>query len=247
MHPDSKPADPTWPTQVRLPGQTAAHPGPVDMIMMYVMHHAFRRDLTAFAAAAEATPVADREVWRALAERWERFAFALHHHHSGEDAGLWPLLEERATDEEREVLAAMEAEHAEIDPILEAAAAGFGRLATAADDDARAALAVRLVAARERLGQHLQHEETEAIAILQRVLTQAEWERVEKEHFGSGLSFRQVVGMVPWLLDGLPAPVIRTLMAQPGGRVHYLLWQVTRRGYERRTRAAFRYTGCLET
>ena len=36
--------------QLRLPGQTAAHEGPVDMHMMYVMHHAFRRDLAAFAA-----------------------------------------------------------------------------------------------------------------------------------------------------------------------------------------------------
>ena len=235
------PTDRGWPTQLRLPGQTAAHPGPVDMTMMYVMHHGFRRDLAAFAAAAEATPVADREAWRALAEGWERFAFILHHHHSGEDAGLWPLLERRATAEEREVLAAMEAEHAEIDPILEACAEGFARLAANADEDARAALAVRLVAARERLGQHLQHEETEAIAILQQVMTHAEWEQLEKEHFSSGLSFRQVMRIVPWVLDGLPAEVIRRLMKEPGGKVHFVLWQLTRRGYERRTRTAFRY------
>ena len=35
------------PRQLRLPGQTAAPDGPVDMTIMYVMHHAFRRDLAA--------------------------------------------------------------------------------------------------------------------------------------------------------------------------------------------------------
>lgn len=231
----------TWPTQLRLAGQTAAHPGPVDMTMMYVMHHAFRRDLAAFAAAAEATPVADRESWAALAARWELFATALHHHHSGEDAGLWPLLSERATDEERAVLRAMEDEHTEIDPILEACADGLRRLAARADEDVRAALAVRLVAARERLGHHLRHEETEAIAILQRVITNAEWEALEEQHFKQGLSLRQVTALVPWVLDELPDGVRRDLFAQPGGAVHRLLWLVSRRGHQRRKATAFRY------
>ena len=36
---------------LRLPGQAAAPDGPVDMTMMYLSHHAFRRDLAAFAEA----------------------------------------------------------------------------------------------------------------------------------------------------------------------------------------------------
>ena len=36
--------------QITLPGQTATVGGPLDMTMMYVMHHAFRRDLRALAA-----------------------------------------------------------------------------------------------------------------------------------------------------------------------------------------------------
>ncbi|QZY28954.1 hemerythrin domain-containing protein [Nocardioides coralli] len=233
--------DPAWPRQVRLPGQTAAHPGPVDMTMMYVMHHAFRRDLARFAVAAEATPATDRPAWQALGRAWRQFAAALHHHHSGEDAGLWPLMEERATPEERQVLAAMEAEHAEIDPILEACAAGFERLATEPDDDARHALAVRLVAGRERLGHHLRHEETEAIAIAQRVISQTEWERVEAEHFRSGLAFREVAALVPWVMDGLPDEVRRRLLGQPGGLVLRLVGWLTGPAYERRSRVAFRH------
>ena len=141
----TNPTDPsTWPAQVRLPGQTAAHPGPVDMTMMYVMHHAFRRDLAVLAAAASVTPADDRRAWVALAERWALFAEALHLHHTGEDRGLWPRLLAVATPEEAEVLEAMEAEHEGIDPMLTACAAGFARLREHADEDARATLAVRL-------------------------------------------------------------------------------------------------------
>ena len=55
-----------WPTQLLLPGQAAAPEGPVDMSMMYLMHFGFRRDLTAFAAAAAAT----RSPTGTLGPRW---------------------------------------------------------------------------------------------------------------------------------------------------------------------------------
>lgn len=80
-----------------LPGQAAAPDGPIDLTPMFVMHFAFRRDLRAFPAAVEATPVSDRRAWRALQRRWERFALVLHSHHCGEDAVLWPMLLERSS------------------------------------------------------------------------------------------------------------------------------------------------------
>src|SRR3954471_5991101 len=94
----SRPADVP---QLLLPRQVAAPAGPVDVHMMYVMHHAFRRDLVLFADAAAATPAADRETWTALAGRWAIFSEILHHHHSGEDVRLWPRLMQVATEEER--------------------------------------------------------------------------------------------------------------------------------------------------
>jgi len=229
-----------WPEQLTFPGQTAAHPGPVDMVMMYVMHHGFRRDLAAFAAAARSTPVHDRRSWQALAERWDLFSEVLHHHHSGEDAGLWPLLMERADAEGRVVLEAMEAEHAEIDPILQACAAGFARLSTHADEDTRAALAVRLCAAKESLGRHLRHEETQAIAIVQSVMTQEEWEGLEAEHFRRGVPLRQVLKLVPWCAHDVPGRLRRQAFAK-SGKANELLWRLTRPAFERRERVAFRH------
>lgn len=231
--------DTTWPEQLNLPGQTAAHPGPIDMTMMYVMHHAFRRDLEAFATAAGLTPASDRRAWQAMARRWEIFSSALHHHHSGEDAGLWPALLDRADAEGRATLEAMEAEHAEIDPILEACGTGFARLAEHPDEDVRAALAVRLVAARERLAEHLKHEETEAIALIQALLTSEEWEAIIKEHFDADVSFKEILTLVPWVAHKLPESALRELFAKPGGSMHRVMLLVTKRRFTKLERAAF--------
>ena len=228
----------TWPEQLRFPGQAAAPEGPVDTYMMYAMHHAFRRDLTAFCEAAHATPVDERETWQALAHRWELFAEILHHHHTGEDAGLWPLLLERCTAQERAVLEAMEAEHEEIDPLLESCRAGFARLSTHVDADARGALVVRLTAAKESLGRHLRHEETEAMALVQKYLTQEEWEHLEQTAFRDGLSFSRVLAMLPWVAHEVPGPLRRESFAR-GGKVNQVLWLLTRSRFQRGERKAF--------
>jgi hemerythrin-like domain-containing protein len=230
----------TWPTQLRLPGQAAAPDGPVPMDVMYVMHHAFRRDLAAFAAAVPVTPLSDRDTWQALADRWALFAEVLHEHHTGEDTGVWPFLMDRADAQGRATLTAMEAEHAEIDPLLEACAAGFEVLATRPDEDERAALAVRLVAARESLGRHLAHEETDAIALLQELMTPADWHRIDEEHFKEGHGLGYFARLVPWAAHGLPRDVRARVFAE-AGKPFEVLWWLTRRGFERRERRAFRY------
>ena len=231
---------PGWPTQLRLPGQAAAPDGPVDMQMMYVMHHAFRRDLAKFAAAAQHTPVEERATWRLLAARWAIFAEVLHHHHSGEDAGLWPWLLEHGTEEDRSTLEAMEAEHAEIDPMLAACAQGLERLADHADEDARAALAVRLVATRDGLARHLAHEETDALTILQRLMTQEEWLALDEEHFKEKMTPRFVMAVVPWAAYGLPRDVLDRVFAQTGFGFK-LVWLATRRRFAAREARTFRY------
>ncbi|MDF1606305.1 hemerythrin domain-containing protein [Nocardioides sp. YIM 152315] len=235
----------TWPRQLRLPGQVAAAEGPIDMRMMYVMHHAFRRDLDLFAAAVRATPGADRSTWALLADRWELFAEVLHEHHTVEDAGIWPALTRLGTAADVAVLDAMEAEHGEIDPLLDGCATGFRRLAQGSgqrgDEDARAALAVRVSAARESLRRHLAHEETEAIAIVQRLLTAEDWARIEEEHAGTDVRLSQVVRIVPWAAYGVPREALDRVFAQPGGRGFRLVWLLTRGRFARRHARTFRY------
>ena len=53
------------PAPLMLAGQTHAAPGPHDLSGMYLAHHAFRRDLRRFAAAARNTPLDDAAAWQA--------------------------------------------------------------------------------------------------------------------------------------------------------------------------------------
>ncbi len=235
----------TYPEQLMLPGQAAAPDGPVDMFMMYLMHHAFRRDLRRFAAAVPLTPLDDRATWAALHERWGWFATVLHKHHSGEDAGLWPFLLERAEESERSVLLAMEAEHEKIDPQLESCERLLTELALDGGSDdrerLRAQLSVRLAETRELLDHHLRHEETEAIAILQRHTTPEDWERIEEEHFDDGKKdFPFLIYVCNWIAEDLSPAVLDGVFAKVGQAFRVVTW-LGRRRFRRLEQKAFRY------
>lgn len=239
----------TYPEQLMLPGQAAAPGGPVDMTVMYLMHHAFRRDLRKFGTAVPRTPVDDHATWVALAERWERFSEILHHHHSGEDAGIWPFLLERAHPAERQTLLAMEAEHEKIDPLLQCCGEGFAELAGGGSggtagrppEEARAALAVRLAEAQQLLGNHLRHEESEAMVILQRRMTSDDWSRIEEEHFKSQDTLGFLLYVVPWIADELPEQVLADVLADAGTPMKVVNWLGARLKFRGLERKAFRH------
>jgi hypothetical protein len=235
---------PAMPQPATFPGQAAAPTGPCDLLPMYLMHHAFRRDLRAFQAAVAATPATDRRTWRALSARWQGFARVLHHHHSGEDRVLWPLLLERVDAcgdaEGRALLTAMEAEHDDIDPLLRACAEGFAQLADATCASSREALVVRVAATRELIEQHLAHEESGAMALLQAHLTQDEWHALDRE-FAKDYKPAAVLFALPWVLHALP-PAMRPAVHAFIGRPALTLWRAALRArFERAERRAFRY------
>jgi uncharacterized protein YndB with AHSA1/START domain len=221
-----------------LPGQAAAPPGPVDVTAMYLMHHAFRRDLADFAQAVGATPPDARDVWAALRERWDRFGDVLHKHHTAEDEGLWPLLRSRGADPA--ALDAMEAEHAGIDPLLTAIRAGFATMVDDPSPAAQAALGQRLSTARTLLGAHLGHEEKDAMALVQAYLTPGDWERVEKEHFQAAYGPKDIPFVVAWTLKGLSPAGSRAARVLGGAPIRILAF-LAGPGFRRRERKAFRY------
>jgi Hemerythrin HHE cation binding domain len=107
----------------------------------------------------------------------------LHHHHVAEDEGLWPLLRARVSaagdPAGLATLDAMAAEHGQIDPVLEAVRDGFAGMVARSTDAGRAALTDRLRDATAMLDHHLGHEERDAMALLHRHLTPADWQRVK--------------------------------------------------------------------
>jgi hemerythrin-like domain-containing protein len=228
---------------IDLPGQAHVAEGPLDLNGMYLAHHAFRRDLARFAVAARETPVDATDVWHALAVRWEQFSGILHHHHTTEDDVLWPQLLEivgAAGDTEgRATLEAMEAEHALIDPLLASCAAGVASMARQPDAGTRDRLAGTAEAARDTLSAHMGHEETEALPLVQGLLSAEGWERVEKAA-GSGKSVKDLLFLAPWAADGLPPGQLETAYRSVGQGLRVGV-ALARGRYNRREAVAFRY------
>ena len=229
--------------QLTLPGQAWTAEGPHDQTGMYVMHHAFRRDLGRFVEVAAATPVTDAATWRALRHRWELMAEALHHHHELEDDALWPVLREAAaragSASDLELLAAMEDEHDVIDPALSAVRTGFAAMVEHPCTDHRAALEIRVAAVRDALERHLAHEETEALPMLQRTLTVEQNDAFEKA-VGRAYPLRLVPFLLCWTLDGIPDEARDRIlaMAPPG---YGLVLRLMRPWHARRERRTFRW------
>ena len=189
--------------------------GDVDFTLMYVAHDAFTRDLDRLLHAAEAG------AWSAADHiRWHTFTTQLHIHHHAEDDALWPPLRATALSaEEIATLAAMEAEHAQIDPQLE-------HVQQDATADDPAALTVSLRRLRTGLAGHMRHEENAALPMVARRLGPAGWAAFTA-------TFRQTQGIrgaatyFPWLLDSAPADVTTRVLAvlPPPARLLYrALW-----------------------
>ena len=199
-----------YPPQLVLEGQYAAPEGPVDMAAMYLMHRAFRRDLRLFAEVAGVVPTADRKRWQLVARRFEFFATVLHKHHSGEDRALWPLLAERGAD--ATVLAALEAEHAVIDPLLTSVDADLRAMADGSGDETtRNRLAGTAVDLRDALMAHLAHEESDGISLVQQHMTNEDWLRIDEEVFKKDYTPREVPAVAGWVASGLPIDAVRRM------------------------------------
>jgi hemerythrin-like domain-containing protein len=230
--------------QICLPGQTHVAEGPHDQTGMYVIHHAFRRDLDRFQAAVRATPVSEDAVWLALAARWQLFAEVLHHHHTVEDEHIWPVMQRRIEEldtsvdqRDLEALRAMAAEHDLVDPALEACRRGFAAMAAAPSEDQRNALDVHVTATRSTLLDHLRHEETEALPLLQRTLTDEDFAATEAAA-RRAYPPRTLPFLVPWVADGLPQEAIDRTLGE-AGFAYRLLLRLFRPGYARAERRAF--------
>jgi hypothetical protein len=228
----------TWSSQVRLPGQAVAHPGPVDLTRTYLVHHAFRRDLADFTQAVTSTPLEETVTWLSLATRWRFFAGAVRRHHAAEDRGLRPVLRSLTDPWGRAQLDETEAEHGGIDALLEAVARGFDGVTPPPDAVAHASLMDTIQRAAELITAHLDREERETLRILQEVLTQEEWTAVEEAHFTSSVPAAEVLALVPWLLHRVPGPIRRDHLTR-AGRAEHLVWLATRASFTRRERLAF--------
>jgi hypothetical protein len=175
--------------------------GKVDFTLMYTVHDAFGRDLRYLTAAVAAGQTAD-SVARA---GWATFKSQLHVHHTAEDTSLWSAMRQRVTGPvETAVLDSMEAEHAQIDPLLaqvDASLAASGHPGLA--DDATT-LANTLTA-------HMEHEENQALPLVEAHLGPAGWAAFRKAT-GKVQGLRGGAEFFPWMLDGASADTTKRVL-----------------------------------
>jgi hypothetical protein len=189
----------------------------LDMTMMFTVHDAFRRELERIAKIAARGGDNPKHILSA-AIGWQIFKKYLQIHHTTEDETVWGLMEKALAGRPADLalLAAMEAEHASIDPLLRGIDAALGdrdlgpeRLGGLVDE---------LVTS---LGTHLKHEESEGLALIDSTLDQTQWANFGATHLKRVGS--DVDTYLPWLLDSATEEwTERVLSGLPAhGRVSY--------------------------
>jgi hemerythrin superfamily protein len=142
---------------------------------MYMAHTTFRREFGLLPALIGKVGAADVAQARIIAEHFELIQTLLHHHHQAEDTYLWPRIFSRADGDAAPVLAAMEAQHAELDKVLTDFVAGLPAWGETADPARGTALAETADRLRQLLTEHLTAEEEQALPLIARYITAAEW------------------------------------------------------------------------
>lgn len=180
----------------------------LDMTMMYVAHDAFRRELRRLAQIASGTGDDPRRIL-SVAAGWKMFKDYLRVHHTSEDDALWPALRAvpSGSQEDRALIAAMEAEHAAIDPMLAAIDEALADLETG---PRRLGDLVDGLAG--TLNGHLGHEEKECLPLIDRTLSEQQWQsfsEIHRQRIGA-----QVSQYLPWLLDGVSDDAAAAILAR---------------------------------
>lgn len=198
----------------------------LNMSMMYLMHDALRRELERIARVTARADDDPRHILR-TAVGWQLFKTYLHAHHTAEDETLWPmmtgLLPRRPAD--LALLEALEAEHAVIDPLLDAVDA-----ALADREHGPQRLGGLVDTLDTSLRGHLRHEESEGLPLIDDILNPEQWSRLgrrQAELIGTG-----VPRYLPWLLDDVdPQRAAAILAGMP---------EQFRTAYQDEWRAAYR-------
>jgi hemerythrin-like domain-containing protein len=140
------------------------------------VHAMFRREFALLPALIRSVPGKDEERAEVVADHIGLLSLVLHHHHSGEDAVLWPLLLARAPKEIDPVVRLMEGHHQAIDGHLATIGALLGTWTSGAASEDGEALAVVLERLAVAVYEHMDLEEKLVLPIAERHVFASEWE-----------------------------------------------------------------------
>jgi hemerythrin-like domain-containing protein len=175
---------------------------PADTSMMGIVHDALRRDMDRLRSALTTAPYPEGERRRALAEHAAWLLDFLHHHHAGEDAGLYPMVRV-ANPGAGALLDAMDAEHSAIHPCMDRLGDAAQRWGTSGSEADRVAVVEALDALDAVLRPHLDREEAEAMPVVSASITHRQWHEWDQATNVKPKSLTQLGAEGHWMLDGL--------------------------------------------
>ena len=198
---------------------------PGRLIAMTAAHDAFRRDLGRISAAATPANLQDPARRASILAGWQLFTAQLHIHHGAEDRVLWPLLRQRlaGSPAAMSILDQMDAEHARIEPLLAAVDEALAGPRAGAVTPAVEQLAVML-------RDHLAHEESDAMPLVNEALSEREWRTAVGQIHAlvKSIGSLSVADFVPWLTDGVSRSreaQITTILPAPIRPLYRWLWK----------------------
>jgi hemerythrin-like domain-containing protein len=140
---------------------------------MLAVHNALRREYASMPLLVKSVPDDDAVRAGVVADHISLMGTFMALHHAGEDDLLWPLLRERVPGSG--VVAAAEADHTALAEQAAVVADLTEAWRDAPSASNRAALHAALVSFERALLQHLGHEETEALPLLEATVTEDEF------------------------------------------------------------------------
>jgi hemerythrin-like domain-containing protein len=164
-----------------------------DLTGMKIAHRGMLDDTRRFAEIvsriAAGEPCGPRRR-KAIVDYLRQLCVSIHHHHTIEDEVVWPIL--TASAGAAVDVHDLEDDHAQLDAVLATLDAHTTAFARAAADDTCAAtdLAATLDQAYQLLSEHIADEEEVVFPIVDRYVSVADWDRVEKAaRKGSNMRF----------------------------------------------------------
>jgi len=202
---------------------------------MIVVHRVFRREFRLAPRLVRAVRPGDvvraRRIGGHLTDLYE----GLHHHHTNEDVVLWPLLLARV-DLEAERVLLMEAQHQEIDALLQKANGLLPAWTATAAADVRDELAGVYDRLLPVLTAHLTAEEDEVLPLAAEHVSQEEWDEMGRRFSADTPKNKLMLFLGALLEEATPAEQAHMLGNVPAPA--RLVWRlIGRRSYARRMRA----------
>ena len=202
---------------------------PFDGREMVMVHDSFRREFALMPGLVHRVATGDRERAQVVTEHIGYVSTILHHHHHGEDADVWPLLEQRCPAECAPLVEQMEAQHEQIARIGQEIDE-TSRDWAGADEAPREALAAALARLLPVLREHLASEEKLVVPLMEQYITANEWNGiVAKEAAGVDPS-TMALGFGMMMYEGDPE-VIDTAIANMPEPVRPVIREVAARAF----------------